>query len=187
MSDPSSPPMNMVPSPFVHDEVALFVGIAFESIFYGTPRHTSPKFALISLVGITFLLFCLTMRNLLMRGGMKRTSGSLWALMGFLTVQQIALLIAVLSNIQFCVLAFVYHRDTPGGPVVYQIMNSNVAPAYASISAYSVCNWLQDVVLVSASPRMFALISYHIVHSCIASVLSTTSGVSHSYSDVCYS
>jgi hypothetical protein len=68
--------------------------------------------------------------------------------MGFLTVQQIALFIAVLCNIQFCVLAFVYHRDTPGGPVVYQILHSNVAPAYASLASFSVCNWLQDVVLL---------------------------------------
>lgn len=73
--------------------------------------------------------------------------------MGFLTVQQVALLIGVLCNIQFCVLAFVYHRDTPGGPVAYQILHSNVPPAYASLAAYSVCNWLQDVVLVSV-PHM---------------------------------
>jgi len=121
-----------VPSPFVHEENALFVGIAFESIFYG----------------ITFLLYCLTMRNLFLRSSKTNSPATSWKLIGFLTVQQIALLIAVLCNIQFCVLAFVYHRDTPGGPVAYQILHSNVAPAYASIALFSVCNWFQDVVLL---------------------------------------
>ena len=31
----SAPPPDTVPSPFFHEENALFVGIAFESIFYG--------------------------------------------------------------------------------------------------------------------------------------------------------
>lgn len=101
-------------------------------------------------LGITVLLYFLTIRNFLKKGR-SRVSQPLWKLMVFLTVQQIALLIGVLSNIQFCVLAFVYHRDTPGGPVAYQILNSNVAPAYASIASYSVCNWLQDIVLVRSS------------------------------------
>jgi len=65
-----------------------------------------------------------------------------------LTVQQVALLIAVICNIQFCVLAFVYHRDFPGGPVAYQIMNSNVTPGYMALASFTVCNWLQDVILV---------------------------------------
>ncbi|KJA23185.1 hypothetical protein HYPSUDRAFT_215254 [Hypholoma sublateritium FD-334 SS-4] len=131
MSQPAAPPPDTVPSPFFHEENALFVGIAFESIFYG----------------ITFLLYCLTIRNLFLWSS-KKNSRTLWRLMGFLTIQQIALLIAVLTNIQFCVLAFVYHRDTPGGPVAYQILNSNVAPAYASLASFSVCNWFQDVVLL---------------------------------------
>jgi len=121
-----------VPSPFVHEENALFVGIAFESIFYG----------------ITFLLYCLTMRNLFLRSSKANSPSTSWKLIGFLTVQQIALLIAVIGNIQFCVLAFVYHRDTPGGPVAYQILNSNVAPAYAAIASFSICNWFQDIVLL---------------------------------------
>ncbi|KAF9457246.1 hypothetical protein BDZ94DRAFT_255732 [Collybia nuda] len=128
---PVSPPASAVPSPFVHEENGLFVGIAFESMFYG----------------ITVLLYFLTVRNLFKKHK-NRVSRTLWKLMAFLTVQQVALLIAVLSNIQFCVLAFVYHRDTPGGPVAYQILHSNVAPAYASIASYSVCNWMQDVVLL---------------------------------------
>ncbi|KAG6808076.1 hypothetical protein H0H92_005460 [Tricholoma furcatifolium] len=122
-----------VPSPFVHEENALFVGIAFESIFYG----------------ITVLLYCLTIRNLFHRASKTRSNfRTLWKLMSLLTVQQIALFIAVLSNIQFCVLAFVYHRDTPGGPIAYQYLHSNVAPAYMSLACFSVCNWLQDSVLL---------------------------------------
>ncbi|KAJ3562868.1 hypothetical protein NP233_g9311 [Leucocoprinus birnbaumii] len=131
MSEAPPPPPATAPSPFVHEENGLFVGIAFESIFYG----------------ITVLLYFLTMRNLWPRAK-KRESQASWRLMSALTLQQIALLIAVLSNIQFCVLAFVYHRDVPGGPVAYQIMNSNVAPAYASIASYTVCNWFQDVILL---------------------------------------
>ncbi|KAF8079364.1 hypothetical protein FPV67DRAFT_1664001 [Lyophyllum atratum] len=132
MSQPTTPPPAPAgPSPFVHEENGVFVGIAFESIFYG----------------ITALLYCLTMRNLFLRGS-TRNSRSSWKLMGFLTVQQIALFIAVLCNIQFGVLAFVYHRDTPGGPIAYQITHSNIAPAYASLASFSVCNWLQDVVLL---------------------------------------
>jgi hypothetical protein len=124
--------MAAMPNPFVNEEVALFVGIAFESIFYG----------------ITVLLFFLTLRNLYMRGGSRKSSGSLWRLMGVLSIQQIALLIAIIGNIQFGVLAFVHHRDIPGGPVVYQITHSNVPPAYAALSAFSICNWLQDGVLL---------------------------------------
>ncbi|RDB26873.1 hypothetical protein Hypma_005034 [Hypsizygus marmoreus] len=131
MSQPSAPPPTTGPSPFVHEENGVFVGIAFESIFYG----------------ITVLLYCLTIRNLIKRGR-KRNSQASWNLMAFLTVQQVALFIAILCNIQFCVLAFVYHRDTPGGPIAYQIMNSNVPPAYASLASFSVCNWLQDLVLL---------------------------------------
>ena len=103
--------------------------------------------------GITVLLYFLSMRNLWPRARKRDTRAS-WRLMGALTLQQIALFIAVLCNIQFCVLAFVYHRDVPGGPVAYQIMHSNVAPGYASIASYTVCNWLQDAILVSVSfPR----------------------------------
>ncbi|KAG6872025.1 hypothetical protein C0995_013807 [Termitomyces sp. Mi166 len=133
MSQPAVTPPTTVPSAFVHEENGLFAGIAFESIFYG----------------ITVLLYCLTIRNLFRRASRRNDSQSLWRLMGFLTVQQVALLIAVICNIQFCVLAFVYHRDTPGGPVAYQIANSNVPPAYASLASFSVCNWFQDVVLLS--------------------------------------
>lgn len=102
---------------------------------------------ILPLLGITFLLYCMTIRNLFYWTS-KKNSRTLWRLMGFLTVQQIALLIAVICNIQFCVLAFVYHRDTPGGPIAYQILHSNVPPAYASLASFSVCNWFQDVVLV---------------------------------------
>lgn len=162
MSQPAAPPPATVPSPFVHEENALFVGIAFESIFYGALQpsfesfviHCSPVTLMLS--GITFLLYCLTIRNLFLRNSKKNSAaGTLWKLMGFLTIQQIALFIAVLCNIQFGVLAFVYHRDTPGGPVAYQILHSNVAPAYASLATFSVCNWFQDVVLVRISSRNF--------------------------------
>jgi hypothetical protein len=127
MSQPAT-----VPSPFFREENALFVEIAFESIFYG----------------ITFILYCLTMRNLFLRSSKTNSPATSWKLIGFLTVQQIALLIAVIGNIQFCVLAFVYHRDTPGGPIAYQTLHSNVAPAYAGLASFTVCNWLQDAVLL---------------------------------------
>lgn len=99
------------------------------------------------------------MRNLFLRSSKANSLATSWKLIGFLTVQQIALLIAVICNIQFCVLAFVYHRDTPGGPVAYQILHSNVAPAYASIASFSVCNWFQDVVLVHTSLQIIVLIA----------------------------
>ncbi len=97
--------------------------------------------------------------------------------MGVLTLQQVALLIAVVGNIQFCVLAFVYHRDTPGGPVAYQIMNSNVASGYASLASYSVCNWLQDVILVRLSLEQLGLTT-DFLHSYIDSWSSMTNGTS---------
>lgn len=37
----SQPAASTVPSPFVHEENALFVGIAFESIFYGALQSSS--------------------------------------------------------------------------------------------------------------------------------------------------
>ena len=99
------------------------------------------------------------MRNLFLRSSKTNSPPTSWKLIGFLTVQQIAFLIAVICNIQFCVLAFVYHRDTPGGPIAYQIQNSNVAPAYASLASFSVCNWFQDAVLVHNSLQIIVLIA----------------------------
>ena len=144
---------------------------------YSTVRFNPPQarifcdylVILLILLGITFLLYCLTMRNLFLRSSKTNSPATSWKLIGFLTVQQIALLIAVLSNIQFCVLAFVYHRDTPGGPVAYQILHSNVAPAYASIASFSVCNWLQDAVLVRSSLQIIILIANFFFNSYIDS------------------
>ena len=148
MSQSTTPP-DVVPSPFLHEENGLFVGIALESIFYGALQSSfnSPVIVNLLPLGITALLYFLTMRNFYPRA-LKNSSQALWKLMGILTVQQVALLIAVICNIQFCVLAFVYHRDFPGGPVAYQIMNSTVTPGYMSLASFTVCNWLQDVIIV---------------------------------------
>jgi len=154
MSQSTTPPSALVPSPFVHEEIGLFVGIALESIFYGALQSTfdSSVIVIVNLLpsGITVLLYFLTIRNLYPQA-LKGSSQGLWKLMGVLTLQQVALLMAIICNIQFCVLAFVYHRDTPGGPVVYQMMHSNVTPGYMALALFSVCNWLQDVILVCLS------------------------------------
>jgi len=149
MSQSTTPPSGVVPSPFFHEENGLFVGIALESIFYGALQSSFDSPVIVNLlpIGITALLYFLTIRNFYPRA-LKNSSQALWKLMGILTVQQVALLIAVTCNIQFCVLAFVYHRDFPGGPVAYQIRNSNVTPGYMSLASFSICNWLQDVILV---------------------------------------
>jgi len=149
MSQSTTPPPALVPSPFVHEENALFVGIALESIFYGAFQSSFDSSVIVNLLplGITALLYFLTIRNFYPRA-LKSSSQGLWKLMGVLTLQQVALLIAIICNIQFCVLAFVYHRDTPGGPVAYQIMHSNVTPGYMALASFTICNWLQDVILV---------------------------------------
>jgi len=149
MSQSTTPSPALVPSPFVHEEVGLFVGIALESIFYGALQFFFDSSVMVNLrpPGITVLLYFLTIRNLYPRA-LKGSSQGQWKLMGVLTLQQVSLLMAIICNIQFCVLAFVYHRDTPGGPVVYQMMHSNVTPGYMALALFSVCNWLQDVILV---------------------------------------
>lgn len=35
--------------------------------------------------------------------------------------------------------------------MVYQMMHSNVTPGYMALALFSVCNWLQDVILVCLS------------------------------------
>jgi len=177
----------MVPSPFVHEEIGLFVGIALESVFYGALQFSSSSFVIVILLllGITALLYFLTLRNLLPRTS-KSNLQVPWKLMGILTLQQVALLIAVVGNIQFCVLAFVYHRDTPGGPVAYQILNSNVAPGYASLASYSICNWLQDVILVRLSPEELVLTTDP-SNSCVDSWSFMTNGTSSLFFRACYS
>ena len=149
MSQSTTPSPALMPSPFVHEEIGLFVGIALESIFYGALQSSFDSSVMVDLLppGITVLLYFLTIRILYPRA-LKGNSQGLWKLMGVSALQQVALLMAIICNIQFCVLAFVYHRDTPGGPVVYQMMHSNVTPGYMALALFSVCNWLQDVILV---------------------------------------
>ena len=149
MSQSTTPSPALVPSPFVHEEVGLFVGIALESIFYGALQFFFDSSVMVNLrpPGITVLLYFLTIRNLYPRA-LKGSSQGQWKLMGVLTLQQVSLLMAIMCNIQFCVLAFVYHRDTPGGPVVYQMLYSNVTSGYMALALFSICDWLQDVILV---------------------------------------
>jgi len=149
MSQSTTPSPALVPSPFVHEEVCLFVGIALESIFYGALQFSFDSSVMVNLrpPGITVLLYFLTIRNLYPRALMGSSQGQ-WKLMGVLTLQQVSLLMAIMCNIQFCVLAFVYHRDTPGGPVVYQMLYSNVTSGYMALALFSICDWLQDVILV---------------------------------------
>jgi len=187
ISQSTAASLAMVPSPFVHEEIGLFVGIALESVFYGALQFSSSSFVIVILLllGITALLYFLTLRNLLPRTS-KSNLQVPWKLMGILTLQQVALLIAVVGNIQFCVLAFVYHRDTPGGPVAYQILNSNVAPGYASLASYSICNWLQDVILVRLSPEELVLTTDP-SNSCVDSWSFMTNGTSSLFFRACYS
>jgi len=49
MSQSTAASPAMVPSPFVHEEIGLFVGIALESIFYGALQFSSSSFVIVIL------------------------------------------------------------------------------------------------------------------------------------------
>ena len=49
MSQSTAASPAMVPSPFFHEEIGLFVGIALESIFYGALQFSSSSFVIVIL------------------------------------------------------------------------------------------------------------------------------------------
>jgi hypothetical protein len=135
-------PLRLAPSaPREARESAWLVGAFLSSSAYGV---------VLALFLLNFYLLLQRVRSSSPKHHRTKRDVPVMMLLAFVTVEFIAATLSMASHVEKSRLAFVVHRDYPGGPAMYQDETLHEPMSTLGLALLLVINWSSDGLLVSA-------------------------------------
>jgi hypothetical protein len=141
---PTSPPRLAPSASREAQESAWLVGAFLSSSAYGV---------VLALFVLNFYLLLQRVRSSSPKHHRTKRDFPVMMLLAFVAVEFIAATLSMVSHVEKSRLAFVVHRDYPGGPAMYQ---DETPMSSLGLALLLVINWSSDGLLVSASVSLLA-------------------------------